>query len=124
MLYCVPGFGLGTNFHWLPSQCSISVRCKLSAPSYCPTDHASVAESAVTALSRPSAPTPGLGTLLQPFDSCSDVTLGEAAGVVLAFVLVLGLHAASAAAMRSAATPNARCGHLPWVVRRQEERMG
>src|SRR5260221_9155373 len=75
MLYCVPGFGLGTNFHWLPSQCSIRVRCTLSAPAYCPTDHASVAESAVTAVSRPSAPTLGVGTLVQPFNSCTRVTL-------------------------------------------------
>src|SRR5258706_6556175 len=108
MLYCVPGFGLGTNFHWLPSQCSNRVRCKLSAPSYCPTDHASVVESAVTAVSPPSAPTPGLGTFVQPLASCTAVTLGEAAGVVLAFVLVLWLHAASVAATRSAAPPNAR----------------
>src|SRR5260221_2249015 len=107
MLYCVPGFGLGTNFHWLPSQCSIRVRCTLSAPAYCPTDHASVAESAVTAVSRPSAPTLGLGTLVQPFNSCTGVTLGEAAGVVLAFVLVLGLHAASNRASAASAGTSA-----------------
>src|SRR5260370_23538296 len=104
MLYCVPGFGLGTNFHWLPSQCSMSVRCKLSAPAYCPTDHASLAESAVTAVSPPSPPTPGLGTLVKPFASCTGVTLGEAAGGVLAFVLGLGLHAAS----NRASAPSAR----------------
>jgi hypothetical protein len=75
-------------------------------------------------VSRPSAPTPGLGTLLQPFASCTGVTLGELAGVVLAFVLVLGLHAASAAATRSAPTPSARRGRLPRVVIRQEGRMG
>src|SRR5258707_6627437 len=101
MLYCVPGFGLGTNFHWLPSQCSNRVRCKLSAPSYCPTDHASVVESAVTAVSRPSAPTPGLGTFVQPFASWTRVTVGEAAGVELAFVRVLGVHSANAAPMRT-----------------------
>src|SRR5260221_11541037 len=80
MLYCVPGFGLGTNFHWLPSQCSIRVRCTLSAPAYCPTDHASVAESAVTAVSPPSAPTLGRGTLVQPFHNCPRGTLGAGAG--------------------------------------------
>src|SRR5260370_30838303 len=94
MLYCVPGFGLGTNFHWLPSQCSMSVRCKLSAPAYCPTDHASLAESAVTAVSRPSPPTPGLRTLVKPFPSCPGLPLGAAAGVVLALCLLPRLAAA------------------------------
>src|SRR5258708_37731867 len=120
MLYCVPGFGLGTNFHWLPSQCSIRVRCKLSAPAYCPTDHASLAESAVAAVSRPSAPTPGLGTLVQPFASCTGVTLGEAAGVVLAFVLafvlVFGLHAASNRASAASAGTSAAL-HRPGGLR-------
>src|SRR5260221_12163220 len=101
MLYCVPGFGLGTNFHWPPSQCSISVRCKLSAPSYCPTDQASVAESAVTAVSRPSPPTPGVRPLVPPLASWTAVTLDEAGRGVLGLVVVLGLHAASAGATRS-----------------------
>src|SRR5260221_12738718 len=94
MLYCVPGFGLGTNFHWPPSQCSISVRCKLSAPSYCPTDQASVAESAVTAVSRPPPPTPGLRTLGQAFSTWAPVPPEEAAGGGVAFALRLELPAA------------------------------
>src|SRR5260221_11939059 len=82
MLYCVPGFGLGTNFHWLPSQCSNRVRCKLSAPSYCPTDHALVVERGVTAVRGPPPPAPGVGTVVQPFASCTPPPLGGGARAV------------------------------------------
>src|SRR5258706_10429078 len=113
MLYCVPGFGPGTNFHWLPSQCSIRVRCRLSAPSYCPTDHASVAESAVTAVDPPPPPAPGLRTFLLPLARCPPVPLGGAAGGVVPLLGPLRLHAARPAPARGAPTPKAPRRALP-----------